>query len=739
MVKTASDFKGSVVGESETKTNALLELAQGQVLLIDEAYALNDGLYGTQVLDTIVEKIQGNPGDDIAVIMAGYKPNMLKMLRDQNPGLTRRFNPESALEFDDFSDTELLQILGGICRSSEVRASIQVKRAAIKHLSKRRALPNFGNAGAVTTMVTDAKRRMVSRCKANAIDSAHMELAIEDFVGESTPEKTDPLLLLDSLADVGEFKTKLAQIGKLIKVSRAEGRSIVGIVSNFVFTGPPGTGKTTVARKMGAILYAYGVIARDDVLVTSAEDLTGEYVGQTKAKVEEQMEAARGGVLFIDEAYALGSTVGGGFADEALTKLLSMLTEPEYMNGKTVVVLAGYETEMHQMLARNPGMKSRFTPEGFVNFPDWSASKCFEVVAKRAEEATPTPYAIADDAANEIKRGFDLLKNRPGWANARDAHSMYTMIERNRKLRVADYNVKWGSPLFSSFTLEDANTAVTDFVLSRPADIKEEEVHAEAENVQTASASSSAPSTSTKHEQSFEKKVEDEEEADDHGDHHHDHDHDHECHAHDGECGHADEHELDATSDNLPEDENALEEMFEALFAGLGKIELNGKSVDVLNQGGTLGQDSLEGQIEKAANAKGSTKSKYIEGIISNPLGIEGVELQAAISAVLSRLVGLGYVPKEQISFVKREVERAARKWLEAQKEARRLKELLRIKLRASMRRAKYKCQVCGRPWGGCSGCCTYMGPVFAGYEEASGADVEAAAQYIEAANKGGS
>ena len=478
VVKTASDFKGSVVGESEKQTGSILGLAQGQVLLIDEAYSLNDGgggsgggAYGTAVLDTIVEKVQGNPGDDIAVIMAGYKAEMLKMLRDQNPGLSRRFNPDSALMFEDFSDSELLKILGSICRADNTRASIVVKRAAIRHLAKRRALPHFGNAGAVITMFTDAKRRMVARCKAAGIDSAQMELAVQDFTGEENPAATDPLTLLEELSDVGNFKTMLMKIGKRIQVKRAQGRTIAGIAKNFVFTGAPGTGKTTVARKMGAILHAYGLLARDDVIVTSAEDLTAEYVGQSKAKVEEQMQAARGGVLFIDEAYELGM---GAYGQEAMTKLLAMLTEPEYMGGKTVVVLAGYTDEMHRMLARNPGLKSRFPPDGFVHFPDWDAGKCYELIAQRAARTKPTPYRIAPAAEGALKGGLDLLRNRPGWANARDAHALYEMVEANCEIRVAALEPGQDNEALSTFTLADANTAVAEFVASRPMDLLDE-------------------------------------------------------------------------------------------------------------------------------------------------------------------------------------------------------------------------------------------------------------------------
>ena len=114
--KTASDFMGEHVGESAQKTAAILELAKGKVLLIDEAYGLDDSLYGKQALDTIVEKVTGAVGEDLAVVMIGYDSEMRNMLRKQNPGLSRRFNPDHAFEFDDFSDSELLAIIALRCR-----------------------------------------------------------------------------------------------------------------------------------------------------------------------------------------------------------------------------------------------------------------------------------------------------------------------------------------------------------------------------------------------------------------------------------------------------------------------------------------------------------------------------------------------------------------------------------------------------------------------------------------------
>jgi len=111
VVKTPSDLIAGVVGGTEEKTAALLEVCKGKVLVIDEAYALHEGMYGARAIDTIVSKVQNSEGDDIAVLLLGYEPEMLKMLRESNPGLQRRFSPESAFRFADFTDDQLEALL----------------------------------------------------------------------------------------------------------------------------------------------------------------------------------------------------------------------------------------------------------------------------------------------------------------------------------------------------------------------------------------------------------------------------------------------------------------------------------------------------------------------------------------------------------------------------------------------------------------------------------------------------
>jgi AAA+ superfamily predicted ATPase len=432
--KTASDFVGDVVGASQQKTAALLEVAKGRVLLIDEAYVLDDSLYGKQALDTIVEKVSGAPGEDIAVVMCGYRSEMTKMLRDQNPGLARRFDVNFALQFDDLSDSELLQVFTDLCRGAELRAPYDVRLHAVGVLAKMKRLPNFGNVGAAKTLFADAKKRMTVRLREKK--DAPRRMTVED-VDASAELTRNPLQTLEKeLAGrgFGDVERELRELGERVRVLKSEGSSLDGLVGNYIFTGAAGTGKTSVARTLGKILFAYGLLAKPDVVETSATDLIGAYVGHSRKNVEEMMKAARGGVLFIDEAYGLGK--GGAFTDEAVDQLVGMLTLPEYVGGKTVVILAGYTDEMHHMLEKNVGLKSRFTET--IPFGDWAPKRCAELVVESlGGGAAPLKLRDAVNGVAVLERTFADLLERPGWANARDADQLTKKVIDARLNRVA--------------------------------------------------------------------------------------------------------------------------------------------------------------------------------------------------------------------------------------------------------------------------------------------------------------
>lgn len=188
IVKNPSDFRGSVLGSSEKNTRDILRAANGNVLVIDEAYALctSNGLngtsdpYGTAVIDTLVEQIQARPGDDFAVVMLGYRKEMENMFKNVNPGLSRRFQLDKAYEFPDYDDASLLKILRTKAKDSHLSIAIPVAKVAVRSLARARAKPNFGNGGAIDSMLSEAKERMQKR---NGISYT---LTMEDFDIEDT-------------------------------------------------------------------------------------------------------------------------------------------------------------------------------------------------------------------------------------------------------------------------------------------------------------------------------------------------------------------------------------------------------------------------------------------------------------------------------------------------------------------------------------------------------------------------
>ncbi len=163
-----SDLKGQAVGEAEIKTAQIISSAKGKVLLIDEAYGLdpsrNSNSYGGNVLDVLVEKLEGSAGSDIAVIMVGYETQMRSMFQHSgNPGLNRRFNIDEALQFEDFTDADLKKVMMGLIRKENLCAEEETIDLAVNLISQRRRLDGFGNAGEVSHLLDRAKVKLACR------------------------------------------------------------------------------------------------------------------------------------------------------------------------------------------------------------------------------------------------------------------------------------------------------------------------------------------------------------------------------------------------------------------------------------------------------------------------------------------------------------------------------------------------------------------------------------------------
>ena len=255
VLKNSSDFLGDVLGSSEKTTRDILRAAEGSVLVIDEAYSLysggsdgagaNNDPYRTAVVDTLVEQVQAKPGDDRAVVLLGYEDEMRLMLKHCNPGLSRRFQLENAFNFPDFSDEALVRVLLSKAHDASLELSLAVAKRAVASLARARARPHFGNAGAVENLLSEAKLRLQAD---HSPDGNRSVLMLEDF-GLTADRRDDAALdnLFNDLLGCAEVREKMEELRATAVFAQGRGADAANLVSyNYVFTGNPGTGKTTV-------------------------------------------------------------------------------------------------------------------------------------------------------------------------------------------------------------------------------------------------------------------------------------------------------------------------------------------------------------------------------------------------------------------------------------------------------------------------------------------------------------
>ena len=258
----------------------------------------------------------------------------------------------------------------------------------------------------------------------------------------------DENLLIESLDELNRLiglKTVKAQIREMVRLVRfyhETGRDVLnGFFLHTVFVGNPGTGKTTVARILTKIYKALGILERGHMVETDRQGLVAGYVGQTSIKTAERIEEAMGGVLFIDEAYALtqrsgGSAHGGDFGDEAIQTLLKRM---EDKRGRFFVFVAGYPDNMENFLKANPGLNSRF--DKMLKFEDYGPEELFQIslMMFRKEGLVPSPEAEVH--LRDYFRTRHVYRDKY-FGNARAVRSLVTDVIKHQNLRLSDLTVE---------------------------------------------------------------------------------------------------------------------------------------------------------------------------------------------------------------------------------------------------------------------------------------------------------
>ena len=272
---------------------------------------------------------------------------------------------------------------------------------------------------------------------ATTADATAPPTATEPEGKETTEAILAELDALVGLAPVKAAVRRLIAVQMLNAERRAADLPVVNESLHIVFTGAPGTGKTTIARIIARLYGSIGVVSRGQLVECSRADLVAGYVGQTALKVQEVVDRAIGGVLFIDEAYALSEEGSGEFGAEAIAMLVKLM---EDHRDDLAVIVAGYPEEMRQFIDSNPGLRSRFTHT--IEFPDYSAPELVQVFEGFA---TTAKVRLGPGVAERLGHLFSLALNVGNFGNARYARSLFEDSYANMATRVlADGKIEPG-------------------------------------------------------------------------------------------------------------------------------------------------------------------------------------------------------------------------------------------------------------------------------------------------------
>ncbi len=471
-----ADLVAGYIGQTAIKTLDKCKEALDGILFVDEAYALaGEGKdFGQEAIATLLKFMEDNR-DRIMVIAAGY-PNEMRRFIATNPGMASRFN--RTIEFPAYEPKELAAILRLMATRQRAELPDELEQSLVPWIETQWRSEGWGNAREMRNLLDKASEAQSLRVAADATaDISKIEMVDFESIGVNwvrtrtppppppapPPPPSPPLLVqpllapssspdhlaprpmrrlkveatvplertldqaLDSLEEMVGLEPVKEEVNKLMsgleveRMRREQGLAVAPISRHMVFTGPPGVGKTEVARALGDIYRSLHVLRKGHLVETDRSGLVAGYIGQTAPKTLDKCREALDGILFIDEAYSLARS-GNDFGQEAVDTLLKFM---EDNRDRIVVIVAGYPNEMQHFINSNPGLSSRFTKT--IAFPPYAANELTAILRVMAKRQN---FVLPDDLESSLGPWMKVGMQDRSWGQARE---MRTLLERARE------------------------------------------------------------------------------------------------------------------------------------------------------------------------------------------------------------------------------------------------------------------------------------------------------------------
>ena len=441
----ATELMGQHVGEAASLVKKICKEATGGILFIDEGYAfIEQGtkVYGDSAVTELIAWLEDKKWQkETIVILAGYPDEIIDLFKKSNKGLRGRFKDDHHLTFENYKAKELLEIFELNTKKNRLSisedAKVLIENIFAKLLQSNKDNKLWDNARRVENIFTLIFSNLRKRKSAVIEVQDIPENLTSIVIGKSVSDirQTQEYIELNKLIGLQNVKATINDLIEAIEFEQYQienGMQVEKSIQplHLVFSGPPGTGKTTVARLFGVLLKNLGILISGHTEEANREKLVAGFVGQTAIKTKEVIDKAMGGVLFIDEAYTLANGGSNDFGREAIETLLPIM---ENAREKFVVIAAGYESNMNQFLQSNPGLNDRFNQRIlFHNNTDEELFLVFNLFCSEKKIKTDKDYKCI------LLKYFNLLKQSDGesFSNSRAVRKLFNEAIKQQQKRL---------------------------------------------------------------------------------------------------------------------------------------------------------------------------------------------------------------------------------------------------------------------------------------------------------------